>query len=118
MLVTLLYATANATADEPRPAPVAPPRCRPFELGDVRLLDGPFKRSQDTHATYLLSLEPDRLLSRFLVETGLPPKSLCYPDWEQKELPGVGASFYLSGCADVCGDGGPAIPPACELRGR
>jgi DUF1680 family protein len=47
----------------------------------------------------LLSLDPDRLVSRFLVEAGLPPKAPSYPGWEQKELPGVGASFYLSGCA-------------------
>jgi DUF1680 family protein len=99
LFAAILGTPVIGSAGEGAPAPLFPPRCRPFHLRDVRLLDGPFKRSQDIHAAYLLSLDPDRLLSRFLVEAGLPAKAANYPGWEQKELPGVGASFYLSGCA-------------------
>jgi hypothetical protein len=35
----------------------------PFEPKDVRLLDGPFRHAMELDARFLLSLEPDRLLS-------------------------------------------------------
>jgi DUF1680 family protein len=79
--------------------PIIPWKVQAFDLQDVRLLDGPFKRSEETHAKYLLSLEPDRLLARFRSEAGLKPKAANYPGWEDKTLPGVGAGFYLSGCS-------------------
>jgi uncharacterized protein len=82
-----------------RAAYVVQHKAEPFSLHDVRLLDGPFKQSQDTHARYLLSLEPDRLLARFRSEAGLSPKATNYPGWEQESLPGVAAGFYLSGCS-------------------
>lgn len=97
--LAFLYLPATGCRGDDTPAPLVPQRCRFFDLRDVRLLDGPFKQSQDIHAAYLLSLDPDRLLSRFLVEAGLPSRAVSYPGWEQKELPGVGASFSLSGCA-------------------
>jgi uncharacterized protein len=95
--VLLVTATTCAVADQP-PLRV-PPRCQPFDLRDVRLIEGPFKESQDAHAAYLLKLDPDRLVSRYRVEAGLQPKAPNYPGWEQQELPGVGAGFYLSGCS-------------------
>jgi DUF1680 family protein len=100
----VLLATSAILAASPAGAkgPVVPkiaPAAEPFPLTDVRLLDGPFKDSQDVHARYLLSLEPDRLLARFRAEAGLEAKAKNYPGWEDKELPGVGAGFYLSGCS-------------------
>lgn len=88
-----------ASGSEPRAMPVVPQQARPVSLSDVRLLDGPFKQSQDVHAKYLLSLAPDRLLTRYRVEAGLPADAANYPGWEDKELPGVAGGFYLSGCA-------------------
>ena len=41
-----------------------------FDLGDVRLLDGPFEKARRLDAEYLLRLEPDRLLSWFRKEAG------------------------------------------------
>jgi DUF1680 family protein len=70
-----------------------------FNVGDVKLLDGPFRQSQDAEAKYLLSLDPDRLLSPFLTESGLKPKAPAYPGWETRSLPGVALSFYLSGAS-------------------
>lgn len=72
---------------------------QPFDLRDVRLFDGPLRRSQEVHARYLLSLDVDRLVSRFRAEAGLPTKAEAYPGWESVELPGVAAGFYLSGCS-------------------
>lgn len=94
MPFTALLASVLAAA-----VPVVPPAALPFDLREVRLLGGPLKQSQDLHAAYLLSLEPDRLLSRFRSEAGLTPKAPAYPGWESVELPGVGAGFYLSGCS-------------------
>jgi Beta-L-arabinofuranosidase, GH127 len=84
------------------PAPRIPPAAVPVSLSNVRMLDGPFQRSQAVHARYLLSLEPDRLLARFRLKAGLPPRAANYPGWEDKELPGVAAGFYLSGCSQTC----------------
>src|SRR5205085_4811884 len=41
-----------------------------FDLADVRLLEGPFKRAMQLDADYLLRLNPDRLLSWFRKESG------------------------------------------------
>ena len=94
-------------------------RGEPFPLADVRLLDGPFKASQDVHARYLLSLEPDRLLARFRLEAGLEPKAKNYPG-----LGGQGASGrrrrFLSVrlLQAVCGHRRQASPRACEVHAR
>jgi len=83
------------------PVPVILESAAAFPLRDVRLLDGPLKHSQDVAAKYLWSLEPDRLLARFRQEAGLEKRAESYPGWEEKELPGVGLSFYLSGCSKL-----------------
>jgi DUF1680 family protein len=67
-----------------------------FKVGEVKLLDGPFKESQDAEAKYLLSLDLDSLLAPFRAEAGLKPKAASYTGWELN-LPGVALSFYLSG---------------------
>jgi len=53
----------------------APPLAAPFSLGDVKLLDSPFKKAMDLNAAYLLSLEPDRLLHNTRLYAGLKPKA-------------------------------------------
>ena len=57
----------------------------PFDLRDVRLLDGPFRDAQRRNARYLLSLDPDRLLHNFRVNAGLAPKAPMYGGWESEE---------------------------------
>lgn len=78
---------------------------QPFALGDVRLLDGPYRRAQALGGRYLLSLNADRLLHNFRVNAGLPPKAPVYGGWESQE-PWVGIrchghtlGHYLSACA-------------------
>ncbi len=70
-----------------------------FPPKDVRLLDGPFKDAMDRDAKYLLSLDPDRLLSGFRSEAGLKPKAARYGGWESSGLAGHTLGHYLSACS-------------------
>jgi uncharacterized protein len=94
-----LASCRSLTGQTSRRQSAAPPRARSFKVGEVRLLGGPFKESQDAEARYLLTLDLDRLVSPFLLESGLKPKAPGYPGWETDSLPGVALSFYLSGSA-------------------
>lgn len=73
-----------------------------FSLKDIRLLDSDFKHIQDLNHEYLLSLDPDRLVSWFRREAGLTPKALPYPFWESDRVGNHGPlaghimGFYLS----------------------
>ena len=73
-----------------------------FSLSDVRLHDSQFKDIQELDHQYLLSLEPDRLLSWFRREAGLTSKAPAYPFWESEDVWGGGPlaghilGFYLS----------------------
>ena len=67
----------------------------PFDLNDVRLLDGsPFKAAMDVNAKYLLTLEPDRFLSRWRTNAGLAAKAPMYGGWEATSSHMLG--HYLS----------------------
>ncbi|MBX3427175.1 MAG: glycoside hydrolase family 127 protein [Pirellulales bacterium] len=92
-------------------APLAPPVCRaqvaaksppvvrPFDVRQVKLLDGPFKEAQDADAAYLLTLKPDRLLSWYRKDAGLEPKAEQYGGWEAMGIAGHSLGHYLSACA-------------------
>ncbi|WP_075559552.1 glycoside hydrolase family 127 protein [Parabacteroides timonensis] len=73
-----------------------------FPLSAVRITDGQFKHIQDLDHEYLLTLEPDRLLSWFRREAGLTPKAQPYPFWESENVWGGGPlaghilGFYMS----------------------
>jgi len=84
-----------------RVLPVAKPRALPFDLADVRLLDGPFQRAQARDGAYLLFLEPDRLLHNFHVNAGLPPKAPIYGGWENAGVAGHIGGHYLSACSQM-----------------
>src|SRR5580658_812845 len=74
-------------------------QAKPFPLDQVQLLDGPFKQAMGLDGKYLLSLEPDRLLSWFRKEAGLPPKAPVYGGWESQGLAGHTLGHYLSACS-------------------
>ncbi len=84
-----------------RVLPVAKSRAVPFDLADVRLLDGPFQRAQTRDGAYLLFLEPDRLLHNFHVNAGLPPKAPIYGGWESEGVAGHIGGHYLSACSQM-----------------
>jgi uncharacterized protein len=72
-------AQASALVLEGGPVP------RFFSLAQVRLGEGPFLAAQKLDETYLLQLEPDRMLHNFRVNAGLPPKAPVYGGWESVE---------------------------------
>lgn len=72
---------------------------KPFQLTDVKLLDGPFKHATELNIKSLLNYEPDRLLARFRTEAGLEPKAEHYKGWEAQTLAGHSLGHYLSACA-------------------
>jgi len=74
-------------------------KLRPFDLSDVRLLDGPFKHAQELNVQYLLDFVPDRLLANFRVRAALEPNAQPYGGWESQALMGHTLGHYLSACS-------------------
>ncbi len=68
-----------------------------FPLGDVLLLDGPFKQARDLNLEVLLKYDCDRLLAPYRKQAGLPKKAESYPNWEG--LDGHVGGHYLSAMA-------------------
>ncbi|MBR4818141.1 MAG: glycoside hydrolase family 127 protein, partial [Bacteroidales bacterium] len=68
-----------------------------FPIGDVQLLDGPFKHARDLNLEVLLQYDVDRLLAPFRAEAGLPKKAEYYPNWAG--LDGHVAGHYLTAMA-------------------
>jgi len=106
MLVTVLAASLPVGASAPEHGdakysvtPKVPIKAYAFNLKDVRLGDGPFKKAMEIDAKYLLALKPDRLLSRFREYAGLKPKGEIYGGWEGRGLSGHTLGHYLSACA-------------------
>src|SRR5437764_6634050 len=73
----------------------------PFDLQDVRLLDGPFLDAMLRDQKYLLSVDSDRLLHMFRVTAGLPSSARPLGGWEAPdiELRGHSLGHFLSACA-------------------
>ena len=78
-----------------------PSKAYPFDLRDVRLLDGPFREAMLRDQKYLLDLDSDRLLHNFRVTAGLPSTAQPLGGWEEPkgELRGHTVGHFLSGCA-------------------
>lgn len=68
-----------------------------FPLGDIELLDGPFKHARDLNIEVLLQYDVERLLAGYRKEAGLPEKAARYPNWEG--LDGHVGGHYLSALA-------------------
>jgi DUF1680 family protein len=72
-----------------------------FPRADVRLLDGPFLEAQRRDVSYLLRLDPDRLLHTFRLNADLPTAAKPLGGWEAPEvdLRGHTLGHYLTACA-------------------
>jgi DUF1680 family protein len=68
-----------------------------FPLGDVQLLNGPFKHARDLNLKVLMMYDVDRLLAPYRKESGLPKKAECYPNWDG--LDGHVGGHYLTAMA-------------------
>jgi len=78
-----------------------PSKAYPFELGEVRLLDGPFREAMLRDQKYMLELDSDRLLHNFRVTAGLPSTAQPLGGWEEPkgELRGHSVGHFLTACA-------------------
>ncbi len=77
---------------------------KPFDMAQVRLLDGPFRDAMEINRNYLHSVPTDRLLHMFLVTAGLPSTAEPLGGWEKPdcELRGhFAGGHYLSACAQM-----------------
>ena len=106
LLAACLFAWAVGAVSPPVAVadPMSPKirfKAQPFSLAQVRLLDGPFKRAEESDRKYLLSLEVDRLLHDFRVTAKLPSSAKPLGGWEEPkcELRGHSVGHYLSACA-------------------
>ena len=101
LAVGVVCAGAALAAEPSAGREVVPLKARPFALGDVRLLDGPFKHAMERDRAYLVSLDPDRLLHTFRIQAGLPSAAEPLGGWEKPdgELRGHSIGHYLSACA-------------------
>jgi DUF1680 family protein len=104
-----LALTANAIPARATPATLPP-------LSSVRLLDGPFADAVKANRTYLLAIDPDRLLAPFFPEARLEAKAKPYGNWESTGLDGHTAGHYLSALATMIASG--ADTPDGELKRR
>jgi uncharacterized protein len=76
-------------------------RTAAFPLGSVQLLDSPFHDNQARNTTYLLFLDPDRMLHTFRLNYGLPSRVQPCGGWESPgyEVRGHTTGHLLSGLA-------------------
>jgi DUF1680 family protein len=86
-------------------------KARPFNLKQVRLLDGPFREAMQRDRDYLLHLEPDRLLHTFRLTAGLPTNTEPYGGWEAPDcqLRGHSLGHYLTACALMYASSGEEV---------
>lgn len=78
-----------------------PIKAHDFDLGDVKLLDGPFREAMLRDQRYLLSLDNDRLLHSFRLTAGLPSSATPLGGWEAPdvELRGHSIGHFLTALA-------------------
>lgn len=74
-------------------------KVKPFSPHDVWLLPSPFHTLLEVNGRYLLSLEPDRLVSLFRKTAGLPQKADPYGGWEVMGVAGHSLGHLLSALA-------------------
>ena len=73
----------------------------PFDLSQIRLLDGPLKDGLELNTKVLLNYEPDRFLCWFRESAGLEAKAEVYGGWESAGVAGHCLGHYLSGCSQM-----------------
>ncbi|MBW8017710.1 MAG: glycoside hydrolase family 127 protein [Planctomycetes bacterium] len=105
MLVATCSAAPEAITGIPstsaKIAPAVELKVQPFDLTQVRILDGPFKDAMQLNIKYLHDLDPDRLLHTFRINASLPTNAEPLGGWERPdcELRGHCTGHFLSGCA-------------------
>ena len=101
VFITLSCGTWASVACARTSDPAVGLKAQPFALRDVRLLDGPFKTAMERDQTYMLEIDPERMLHNFRINAGLPSTAPPLGNWEspKSELRGHLTGHYLSACA-------------------
>ena len=68
----------------------------PFEITDVRLLEGSFLHATEMNEGILLNYKPDRFLAKFRLEAGLEANAEHYHGWEDNTIAGHSLGHYLT----------------------
>lgn len=85
-----------------------PGRAQPLPLDRVRLQPSPFLDAVRANTTYLMQLEPDRLLHNYRKFAGLEPRGALYGGWESGTIAGEALGHYLSALAHLHAQTGDA----------
>ena len=85
---------SSLVANEPQITPRV--KVEAFDGSHVKLLPSPFLDAQQKNSEYLLSVDPDRLLSRIRENAGLKAKAKRYGGWEDQSIAGHSLGHYLS----------------------
>jgi DUF1680 family protein len=88
------------------PSSVKMRRVEPVPARFVRLRPSPFSRAFDANRTYLLSLDPERLLHNFYASAGLTPPKPVYGGWEAMGIAGHSLGHWLTACSLVVANTG------------
>ncbi|MEA1886424.1 MAG: glycoside hydrolase family 127 protein [Bacteroidota bacterium] len=101
--IVIMLSSCNSSVKEYRIETDGPEevdfRVLPFDLTQVKLLDGRFKHATELNKKILLDYEPDRFLATFRMEAGLEPKAEHYRGWEdypRRNLNGHSLGHYMS----------------------
>ena len=90
-----------------------PKKVESFNISNVHLTTSAFKHAEDMDISYLLGINPDRLLAPYLKEAGLTPKAQNYTNWESTGLDGHIGGHYLSALSYMYASTGNT-----EIKGR
>jgi hypothetical protein len=101
LVLTLVGGAAAAEAGAPETPAADHRKVEPFDLGQVRLWDGPFREAMERDRQYLRSLDNDRQLHTFRLTAGLPTHAKPLGGWESPDDRARGEFFghSLSACA-------------------
>ena len=105
----------------PEPSGYAPDgtsgRAAALPLSAVKLLDSPFRQNQARNTTYLLFLDPERMLRSFRLNYGLPSAAEPLGGWEapDSQIRGHMTGHLLSGLALTYAN---TNDEAAKIRGR
>ncbi|UCD49864.1 MAG: glycoside hydrolase family 127 protein [Phycisphaerales bacterium] len=99
VLIACLAGVSASAGVWPSGREVVELEARPFDLRDVRLLDGPFRDAMLRTQRYLHALGSERLLWYFRKTAGLETPGEPLGGWEKTELRGHTMGHYLSACA-------------------
>ncbi len=100
-VASILLGAGNIWSQEPTDRVKVPRKAKPFDLKQVKLLDGPFKDAMERDRQYVHSLDSDRLLHTWRINAGLPSAAQPLGGWEEPkcEVRGHSLGHYLSACA-------------------